>query len=138
MANQHTTKSASTEVRVSTIEATPTVPAVQDGAHDSQEFSVNRSWMSGAKVRCVILSGQDDVSKAPVYVSVNDYDAQFPRDKEVVIPAEAFDALSNGAVYEFLGRSENGDIVTKKIRRFQFEIYERIPAPAPAPAPAAS
>lgn len=88
---------------------------------------VKRSWMSGARVRMIVHSGESDLSKAPVFVSVNDYDAQFPRDTEVLLPEEAAAQIEN-AVFDHLVRDREGNIVNRPVRRFQYTIIERIPA----------
>lgn len=88
--------------------------------------AVTRPWMSGNKVEITVHSGESDQSKLEVFVSVNDYEARFPRDLAVILPEEAAACITE-AVFDHLVRDAAGGIVNKPIRRFQYTVHRFIP-----------
>lgn len=74
--------------------------------------------LSGEKVVITVYSGDGDLNKLPVFISLNGYAYQFPRDKPVVLPKELLGVLKDAEQENYT--YVNGALTKKKIKRFSF------------------
>lgn len=76
---------------------------------------------SGQKVRVVINEGEGDAGREAVYVALNEYSAQIPRNQECVIPIEVFNSCIKAAKVSTLVRTRDG-LDERTVNRFSYSM----------------
>lgn len=83
--------------------------------------SASNHGFSGEKVRVVINEGEGDAGREAVYVALNEYSAQIPRNQECVIPVEVFNSCIKAAKVSTLVRTRDG-LEDRTVNRFSYSM----------------
>lgn len=84
---------------------------------------------SGVKARVIINESEGDAGREAVYVALNDYAAQIPRNIEVELPVEVFNACIRDAKTTVLSRTGDG-LASRDVRRFSYSMLGEVAAAA--------
>lgn len=93
----------------------------------------HQASLSGRKVRVMINEGEGEIGKSPVEIGYNGFAYQIPRNLEVVLPEEVFDACIKGARYDIHESTKDG-VKTRIVNRFSYSMLGTIAAPQQAAA----
>lgn len=129
-----TSKSAAEAETVATLDdPMPEAQAAPQAPVAAPAATPSHYGFTGEKVRVIIAEGEGDAGKEAVFVGLNDYAAQIPRNQEVQIPREVFDACIAGAKIRVRTRVKDG-IEERDVPRFAYAMLGMVPAPAQAAA----
>lgn len=80
--------------------------------------------LSGKKVKIEISEGEGDGGRDAVFVQVNGFGYQIPRNKIVSVPAEVYQIVKDA---KYTISSKEGDkVVDREVKRFSFQYHGEV------------
>jgi hypothetical protein len=105
--------------QITSIDDAPEVVADAKNTATAVDVSDHSDSFTGDKVELVINSGDGAAGKQAVFVGINGFGFNIPRDTPVHVPQEVVDQLANcmETQYESI---EGGKVVEREVRRYAF------------------